>query len=82
MKLCLVICSAEDKGIKVKYLNAISLLLLRGSPLLVAVAGYGSLGNALFWMVFLTRLTSLKLRETPGDSLTSAVAFQHRKNSM
>lgn len=67
-----------------KYLNARSLLILRGSPLLVGVAGYGSFRNKLFfWMVSLIRNTSLKLGEIQRDSLTSAIAFQHRaKNGM
>lgn len=80
MKVYLVICSAKDNGIKVKYLSACSLLILSGSPVLVGVAGYGSLGNKIFfWVLLLTRLTSSKLRETQGDSLTSAIAFQHRE---
>lgn len=77
MKVYLVICSAKDNGIKVKYLSAWSLLILSGSPLLAGVVGYHSLGNKLFfWMLLLPRLTSFKRRETQGDSLTSA--FQHR----
>lgn len=59
MKLCLLSCSAKDKGLKVKYLKATSSVILRRSPLLV---DHGSLGNKLFWMVFLTRLFSVKLK--------------------